>query len=362
MPSATFELGSSIREVRLRHGLTLPHVGEQLGLPAKVLRALEWERFDLVGDDAGAQSALRAYVEYLGLDSDVYLAEYAARMGLSSSARSANGPAVEPRQPIPSPASLVEPPAQSVEPPAQPVALPAPSVERSTYPVASPPQPAGSPAPLVEPPTTPVVSAPPVAPPAVDDEPALEHARPAADGRPAARRRRESTAYLIILLPILAALATTLVLDYFIWSDDPKPPASAGASPQQPDRGSATTAVPTPPSPGAGGSSVNPPPSSSAASPSPSSSETPVQLKVTASRGDSWLVVRSGSIGGRVLFDGLLERGDSFSASKSRLWVRLGAATNVDVDVDGSPPPVDLYGTLDAIVDADGFRKVPLAP
>jgi len=317
MSSATFELGSSIREVRLRHGLTLPEVGEQLRVPAKVLRALEWERFDLVGDDANARRALRAYVEYLGLDSDAYLAEYEARLGLS-----------------PTLSVAVETPAE----PSAPVvpSAPVPEAPAPTAPSGAPPPPPVSPATVV------------VEPQAVPSEPTVPP-EPTVLPEPAApRRRRESTAYLVILLPILAALATTLVLDHFIWSDDGKPRASAGPSPPP-----AAAAAPTTPAETGEAEPASPPP--------PAPSTAPVTFVVTASRGDSWLVVRYGSIDGKTLFEGTLEQGSSFTARGPRLWVRLGAATNVDVAVDSVRPPLELYGTLDAIVDADGFRKVPLA-
>jgi cytoskeleton protein RodZ len=81
---------------------------------------------------------------------------------------------------------------------------------------------------------------------------------------------------------------------------------------------------------------------------------------VSAARGDSWLVVRAGSNHGKVLFAGVLKQGRSLRLQGARLWVRLGAATNLDVSVNGSRPDAELYGTLDALVTPSGFRKVPL--
>jgi cytoskeletal protein RodZ len=86
-----------------------------------------------------------------------------------------------------------------------------------------------------------------------------------------------------------------------------------------------------------------------------------VRLAVTAARGDSWLVVKVGSAEGRVLFSGILRQGRTLRLTAQRLWVRLGAAANLDVGVNGSRPHAELYGTLDALVTAAGFRKVPLA-
>jgi cytoskeleton protein RodZ len=85
------------------------------------------------------------------------------------------------------------------------------------------------------------------------------------------------------------------------------------------------------------------------------------RLVVSAALGDSWLVVRAGSNHGKVLFAGVLKQGRSVRLRGARLWVRLGAATNLSVSVNGSPPDAELYGTLDALVTPSGFRKVPLA-
>jgi hypothetical protein len=85
------------------------------------------------------------------------------------------------------------------------------------------------------------------------------------------------------------------------------------------------------------------------------------RFAVSATRGDSWVMVRAGSIRGRVLFAGNLAKGRTLRLERAKLWVRLGAATNLDVSVNGSRPDVAMYGTLDALVTPSGFRKVPLA-
>jgi cytoskeleton protein RodZ len=85
------------------------------------------------------------------------------------------------------------------------------------------------------------------------------------------------------------------------------------------------------------------------------------RLVIEAQRGDSWLTVRVSSIHGRVLYTGNLAKGRTLRLAGKRLWVRVGAATNVDLSVNGSRPDVDLYGTFDALVTPAGFKKVPLA-
>jgi cytoskeleton protein RodZ len=65
---------------------------------------------------------------------------------------------------------------------------------------------------------------------------------------------------------------------------------------------------------------------------------TPAQAVLTAARGRVWLLVRSGGPTGRVLFEGVLERGKALPLSLSRspkIWLRVGAPWALDVRVGG---------------------------
>jgi hypothetical protein len=67
---------------------------------------------------------------------------------------------------------------------------------------------------------------------------------------------------------------------------------------------------------------------------------TPAKAKATAivlsaTRGDCWVSVRAGSPEGRVLYEGTLPQGESLRFSQSKVWLRLGAASNLDILVDG---------------------------
>jgi hypothetical protein len=72
-------------------------------------------------------------------------------------------------------------------------------------------------------------------------------------------------------------------------------------------------------------------------------------LAVTATRGDCWVEVRAGSEAGRVLYVGTLSTGGSLRFKRPKLWVRLGAASNVDLVVNGRPSAVP-PGTVELIV------------
>lgn len=63
-------------------------------------------------------------------------------------------------------------------------------------------------------------------------------------------------------------------------------------------------------------------------------------LTVTATRGDCWVEVRAGSATGEALYAGTLASGSSLRFNRPKLWLRLGAASNVDVVVNGEPSTV----------------------
>jgi len=74
-----FEIGNSLREARERQGLGYPEIELATKIRAKYIRALEEEDFTSIPGDAYIRGFLRTYAEYLGLDGDVYLDEYASR-------------------------------------------------------------------------------------------------------------------------------------------------------------------------------------------------------------------------------------------------------------------------------------------
>jgi Domain of unknown function (DUF4115) len=63
-------------------------------------------------------------------------------------------------------------------------------------------------------------------------------------------------------------------------------------------------------------------------------------LILSATRGDCWVEVRAGSATGQALYAGTLTTGRSLRFNRPRLWLRLGAASNVDIVVNGRPSSV----------------------
>jgi Helix-turn-helix domain len=74
-----FEIGSSLREARVRQGLDLAELEQGTKIRAKYLRALEDEEFDLLPAPTYVKGFLRSYAEYLGLDGQLYVDEYNSR-------------------------------------------------------------------------------------------------------------------------------------------------------------------------------------------------------------------------------------------------------------------------------------------
>jgi len=74
-----FEIGSSLREARLRQGLDFPELEQATKIRGKYLRALEDEEFSVLPAQTYVKGFLRNYAEYLGLDGQLYVDEFNSR-------------------------------------------------------------------------------------------------------------------------------------------------------------------------------------------------------------------------------------------------------------------------------------------
>jgi cytoskeletal protein RodZ len=63
-PPSASRTGEELRNARIRCGYDVVSVARELGVPPGDLRALEWDRADLLGDRYAAK-LLRTYVEWL---------------------------------------------------------------------------------------------------------------------------------------------------------------------------------------------------------------------------------------------------------------------------------------------------------
>jgi cytoskeleton protein RodZ len=74
-----FEIGASLREARIKRGLSPADVQKAIRIRDRYLQALEEERWELLPGDAYVKGFLRTYSDYLGLDANLYVDEYNSR-------------------------------------------------------------------------------------------------------------------------------------------------------------------------------------------------------------------------------------------------------------------------------------------
>ena len=79
-----FAIGNSLREARTRRGLSAADVQKGLRIRERYLTALEEERWELLPGEAYTKGFLRTYAEFLGLDGNLYIDEYNARIAAHS--------------------------------------------------------------------------------------------------------------------------------------------------------------------------------------------------------------------------------------------------------------------------------------
>jgi cytoskeleton protein RodZ len=77
-----FEIGSTLREARVRRSLTLQQVEEDTKIRVKYVQAMENEDFDVMPGATYVKGFLRTYSTYLGIDPEVIIDEYRSRSSI----------------------------------------------------------------------------------------------------------------------------------------------------------------------------------------------------------------------------------------------------------------------------------------
>ena len=75
-----FQIGDSLREARTRRGLSAADVQTGIHIRERYLTALEEEHWEMLPGEAYTKGFLRTYAEFLGLDGELYIDEYNARL------------------------------------------------------------------------------------------------------------------------------------------------------------------------------------------------------------------------------------------------------------------------------------------
>lgn len=92
-----FEIGTSLREARLRQGIDFARVEAETRIRAKYVQALEDERFEVLPAETYVKGFLRTYAEYLGLDGQLYVDEFNSRFASAEEPPVASRPSSRPR-------------------------------------------------------------------------------------------------------------------------------------------------------------------------------------------------------------------------------------------------------------------------
>ncbi|HEU5263596.1 MAG TPA: RodZ domain-containing protein [Gaiellaceae bacterium] len=214
-----FDIGSSLREARLRQKLDFPELEERTKIRPKYLRALEDERFDILPAPTYVRGFLRSYAEALGLDGQPFVDEYNTRFAVGD-----------------------------------------------------------------------------------DDAPIRARRIPPPRRDPS---RRESRIAVLALFAIAVTTALVIAAWRFGGPEGEKVPGLASPEAGQTAQG-------------------------------PSSATQRTRLAVTAVTGGSWMEVRAGSSGGKLLYSGTLERGQRKTFTGARLQLALAEPGNVAVRLNGN--------------------------
>lgn len=210
-------VGRTLRDARVLAGIQLSDVHAQTGIRPKYLRALEWERFDLLPSFEYARRAAQAEARVLSLDADATLDE----LNRTIATVPKHGPTIRGQQP-PAPEVVAAPTQGVVAPPTQEVVEPAPPVRQAP--------------PGVDP--TPVFDEPSPAPPTAtpDARPSVESTTPQRWPEPPGDRgSRDSLwpspgARRLLIYALLGGLAAFLIVDLLVFRDDgssSEPPAAS---------------------------------------------------------------------------------------------------------------------------------------
>lgn len=227
-----FEIGTTLREARVRRNLTLQQVEEDTKIRVKYVQAMENEDWDLMPGVTYVKGFLRTYSTYLGLDPEVIIGEFRSR---------AMVPSQEHHEPF-SGSSVI--------------------------------------------------------------------------GKPRSHRGRNTVVIVAVLC--LIALGAIYALGLLNGDDDGGKPTTR---------------------PSALGISSPSPSASKSPKPTKSATATPAaqrdRVRIAATDGDCWLQVRRNSSTGKILFEGILERGHTKVFTGGDIWMTLGAPGNVQLEAAG---------------------------
>jgi Domain of unknown function (DUF4115) len=155
----------------------------------------------------------------------------------------------------------------------------------------------------------------------------------------------ETTTERLVALVGLAAAVVLLLIAFSPQTRENVVPVAAPGAPET----SAELETPSSTQPAAS-------PIATRTQPPPTAAADTALLVLTAARGDCWLSARRDSAEGPLLYEGTLLSGRSLRLDGARLWLRFGAASNVDVTLNGKRISALPTGTGDIVATAKGIQ------
>jgi hypothetical protein len=178
--------------------------------------------------------------------------------------------------------------------------------------------------------------------------------------RPTPRRRSRArtvlahVAFAALCLPALAAAVVMVAVVSGVYELDSSPAAPAPVA-RAADAESPLAPNPSPTVRGSVETSAKPDDRSASGSLG-AAAVSPTTLRLTGVGDGSWVEVRRGSRSGEVLYAGVLAGGRSARFHEQRLFLRLGAPSNLRAELAGEAFTDLPRATADVVVDAEGLR------
>jgi cytoskeleton protein RodZ len=154
-------------------------------------------------------------------------------------------------------------------------------------------------------------------------------------------------------LPVLAALAPAVVIVAVLVLGR----TSEGESAAEAVRGPRASSISTPEKSATVTSEKSVTVTSEKPPAPPPPSRRRVNLVLTAEGEGSWVEAHSDSATGPLLFQGTLQSGRELRLAARRIWLRLGAASNLSLAVNGRATPREFFGTVDVLVTPQGVER-----
>jgi hypothetical protein len=142
----------------------------------------------------------------------------------------------------------------------------------------------------------------------------------------------------IVFAGVVGAALVVVIFGALVWSGRFVDNGTKSSTPRPAQK---RASVPPPPPP--------PPQPVTTQAPKTAPVATTARVTIDASRGDCWVVAHTGSATGPLLLERVVRQGETVTLQARRVYLELGAAGNVDVQVNGRARTIP-SGTTDLVL------------